>query len=60
MQPRALAHKGDSLVSGLVIAHLVETLGMLQPERMGMADIAYYAGPHYFDTADKIFNMKAE
>lgn len=39
---------------------LAASLGMLQPERMGMADIAYYAGPHYFDTADKILNMEAE
>jgi TolC family type I secretion outer membrane protein len=39
---------------------LAASLGMLQPERMGMADIAYYAGPHYFATADKIINMEAE
>lgn len=47
----------DQIVSSFALA---AALGLLLPEKMGMADIVYDPGPHYREVSSRIFSMEAE
>lgn len=54
----ALANaKRDNVVSAYELA---AALGLLLPEKMGMADIAYDPGPHYRAVSDRIFSSEED
>jgi len=47
----------DSIVTSYTLA---ASLGMLLPEHMGMADIAYDPGPHYHAVSHRLFSTKED
>lgn len=49
--------KRDMIVTSYALA---ASLGMLLPEHMGMADIAYDPGPHYRAVSHRIFSTKED